>query len=66
MHLVLQSMYVVLVLAKKMVKDCCLPPPPWIHPERVWDLAIINKLLKIMGTYFLPNFGEIHYVISER
>ena len=26
MHLVLQSMYVVLVLAKKMVKDCCLPP----------------------------------------
>ena len=65
MHLVLQSMYVVLVLAKKMVKDCCLPPP-WIHPERVWDLAIINKLLRIMGTYFLPNFGEIHYVISER
>ena len=65
MHLVLQSMYVVLVLAKKMVKDCCTPPP-WIHPERVWDLAIINKLLKIMGTYFLPNFGEIHYVISER
>ena len=42
------------------------PPPPWIHPERVWDLAIINKLLRIMGTYFLPNFGEIHYVISER
>ena len=35
MHLVLQSMYVVLVLAKKMVKDCY--PPPWIHPERVWD-----------------------------
>ena len=66
MHLVLQSMYVVLVLAKKVVKDCCLPPPPWIHPERVWDLAIINKLLRIMGTYFLPNFGEIHYVISER
>ena len=28
MHLVLQSMYVVLVLAKKMVKDCCLSPPP--------------------------------------
>ena len=26
MHLVLQSMYVVLVLAKKVVKDCCLPP----------------------------------------
>ena len=65
MHLVLQSMYVVLVLAKKVVKDCS-PPPPWIHPERVWDLAIINKLLRIMGTYFLPNFGEIHYVISER
>ena len=64
MHLVLQSMYVVLVLAKKVVKDCCLPPP--MDTERVWDLAIINKLLRIMGTYFLPNFGEIHYVISER
>ena len=43
-----------------------LLPPPWIHPERVWDLAIINKLLRIIGTYFLPNFGEIHDVISER
>ena len=64
MHLVFQSMYVVFYLAKKMFKDCCPPPP--IHPERGWDQAIINKLLRIMGTYFLPNFGEIHYVISER
>ena len=43
-----------------------LLPPPWIHPERVCDLAIINKLLRIIGTYFLSNFGEIHDVISER
>ena len=66
MHLVFQSMYVVFDLAKKMFKDYCPPPPPPIHPERGWDQAIINKLLRIMGTYFLPNFGEIHYVISER
>ena len=56
-------MYVVLVLAKTMFKDGC--PLPWIHPERGLDLAIINKFLRIMGTYFLPSFGEIHDVISE-
>ena len=59
-------MYVCIWSGEENVQRLLPPPSPRYIPSGGWDQAIINKLLRIMGTYFLPNFGEIHYVISER
>ena len=67
MHLVLQSMYVVLVLAKKVVKDCCLPPPPMDTSWAGMGPGYYQQTFKNHG-YLLPakfwwnslcNFGEV-------